>query len=78
MLAYFGYPGADEDDAEHAVRAGLALVGSEAKLSASVDAHLQIRIGIASGIVVIREELAAGQRNGTNCRQARLPLLPTA
>jgi class 3 adenylate cyclase/DNA-binding winged helix-turn-helix (wHTH) protein/predicted ATPase len=61
VLAYFGYPGADEDDAEHAVRAGLALVGSEAKLSASVDAHLRIRIGIASGIVVIREELAAGQ-----------------
>jgi class 3 adenylate cyclase len=31
VLAYFGYPGADEDDAEHAVHAGLTLVGSEAE-----------------------------------------------
>src|SRR5262249_31478656 len=31
MLVYFGYPQAHEDDAERAVRAGLALVGAVAQ-----------------------------------------------
>jgi class 3 adenylate cyclase len=34
VLAYFGYPQAHEDDAERAVRAGLALVGPVTKLDA--------------------------------------------
>ena len=32
VLAYFGYPEAHEDDAEHAVQAGLALIAAEAGL----------------------------------------------
>jgi class 3 adenylate cyclase/tetratricopeptide (TPR) repeat protein len=53
VIAYFGYPDAQEHDAENAVRAGLALVGSAAPIGAGLDAQLRPRIGIASGIVVI-------------------------
>jgi class 3 adenylate cyclase len=49
ILAYFGYPQAHEDDAERAVRAGLALVEAVAKLEAGTT--LQVRIGIATGLV---------------------------
>jgi class 3 adenylate cyclase len=51
ILAYFGYPQAHEDDAERAVRAGLALVEAVAKLEAGTT--LQVRIGIATGLVVV-------------------------
>jgi class 3 adenylate cyclase/tetratricopeptide (TPR) repeat protein len=51
LLAYFGYPRAQEDDAEQAVRAALALV------EAVADAALQVRIGIATGTVVVSELL---------------------
>ena len=57
MLAYFGYPRAQEDDAEQAVRAALALVDAVAKLQTNVDAAFQIRIGIATGTVVVSELL---------------------
>jgi class 3 adenylate cyclase/predicted ATPase len=59
LLAYFGYPDAHEHDAENAVRAGLALVGSAAQLNVGLNSRLQFRIGIASGVVVIGDELAA-------------------
>jgi class 3 adenylate cyclase len=35
VLIYFGYPAAHEDDAERAVRAGLALIDAIATLSAA-------------------------------------------
>ena len=57
VLAYFGYPRAQEDDAEQAVRAGLALVDAVANLQTDVDAALQVRIGIATGTVVVSELL---------------------
>ena len=57
VLAYFGYPQAHEDDAEQAVRAGLALVDAVANLRTDVDAALQVRIGIATGTVVVGELL---------------------
>jgi class 3 adenylate cyclase/tetratricopeptide (TPR) repeat protein len=53
VLAYFGYPNAHEDDAERAVHAGLALVGSSAKLEFGSGPSLQMRIGIATGLVVV-------------------------
>src|SRR5262249_44508250 len=49
VLAYFGYPRAQEDDAERAVRAALALVEAVAQLRTSVDDVLQARISIATG-----------------------------
>src|SRR5262249_49688249 len=58
-LAYFGYPQADEDDAERAVRAGLALIEAVVKVS-SVEA-LQVRIGIGTGVVVVGDLVGAGE-----------------
>jgi class 3 adenylate cyclase len=55
VLVYFGYPQAHEDDAELAIRAGLAVVDAVAKLStiAGPPGTLSTRIGIASGVVVV-------------------------
>jgi class 3 adenylate cyclase/predicted ATPase len=53
VLAYFGYPQAHEDDAERAARGGLALVGGATKLDAASGIALQLRIGIATGLVVV-------------------------
>jgi class 3 adenylate cyclase/tetratricopeptide (TPR) repeat protein len=52
ILAYFGYPQAHEEDAERAVRAGLALVEAVAELDGCGTA-LRSRIGIATGLVVV-------------------------
>jgi class 3 adenylate cyclase len=51
VLIYFGYPQAHEDDAEHAVRAGLELVTAVSSLN--THAALQTRVGIATGVVVV-------------------------
>jgi predicted ATPase/class 3 adenylate cyclase len=53
VLAYFGYPQAHEDDAEQATRAGLALVDAVANLRTDIGTELQVRVGIATGMVVI-------------------------
>jgi class 3 adenylate cyclase len=53
VLAYFGYPRADEHDAERAVRAGLALSEAVAGLDIALGELLQVRVGIATGLVVV-------------------------
>ena len=53
ILAYFGYPGAHEDDAERAVRAGLGSSRAIGRLSPQPGLTLQVRIGIATGTVVV-------------------------
>ena len=53
VLAYFGYPEADEHDAEQAIRAGLAVSREVAREVVGFDERLHTRIGIASGPVVI-------------------------
>ncbi|HMM90595.1 adenylate/guanylate cyclase domain-containing protein [Bradyrhizobium sp.] len=53
VLAYFGYPQAHEDDAEQATRAGLTLVDAVANLQTHIGTKLQVRIGIATGMVVV-------------------------
>ena len=60
VLAYFGYPRAHEYDAERAVRAGLALAAAVPKLTTSAGFPLQVRIGIATGQVVVGD-LAVGE-----------------
>lgn len=53
VLAYFGYPKAHEDDAERSVSAGLALIKALEKMRPAPDVELQVRIGIATGLVVV-------------------------
>jgi class 3 adenylate cyclase/predicted ATPase len=53
ILAYFGYPHAHEDDAERAVRAALDIINAVALLKTPADGALSVRIGIASGLVVV-------------------------
>jgi class 3 adenylate cyclase len=53
ILAYFGYPGAHEDDAERAVRAALELIRAIPRIETHVAVQLQCRIGIATGLVVV-------------------------
>src|SRR5262249_27937643 len=60
VLAYFGYPQANEHDAERAVQAGLALVEAMPKLTTSAGVPLQVRIGIATGLVVVGDLIGAG------------------
>lgn len=69
LLIYFGYPQAHEDDAPRAVRAALDLVEVVSKINPEMELPidaLAVRIGIATGIVVVgdigtgarREEMA--------------------
>lgn len=53
ILAYFGYPRAHEDDAERTVRAGLDIIAAVARLETRAGEPLSVRIGIATGIVVV-------------------------
>jgi len=65
VLVYFGYPAAHEHDTEQAVRAGLAIVDAVGTLKASPGLSLQTRVGIATGLVVVGEQLGTsdtGQR----------------
>jgi class 3 adenylate cyclase/tetratricopeptide (TPR) repeat protein len=65
IMVYFGWPIAHEDDAERAVRAALELVRQVKSVEAP--ASIQVRIGIATGLVVIGEgedgapQLAVGE-----------------
>jgi class 3 adenylate cyclase/predicted ATPase len=59
VLIYFGYPAAHEDDAERAVRSGLALIDAVAGLPSREP--LQVRIGAATGMVVVGDLLGSGE-----------------
>jgi class 3 adenylate cyclase/tetratricopeptide (TPR) repeat protein len=60
VLAYFGYPQAHEEDAERAVRAGLGLVEAITKLDNGAGTALRVRVGIATGIVVVGDHVGEG------------------
>ena len=60
VLVYFGYPQAHEDDAEQGVRAGLALVDAVANLRTDLDTALKVRVGIATGTVVVGDLIGEG------------------
>ena len=58
VLIYFGYPQAHEDDAERAVRAGLAVIEAVGRLPARED--LSVRLGIATGLAVVGDLIGEG------------------
>lgn len=60
VLAYFGYPRAHEDDAERAVRAGLAVVDVISRLMLPTKVRLEVRVGIGTGLVVVGETVGEG------------------
>ena len=60
ILAYFGYPRAHEDDAERTVRAGLDIAAAVARLKTRAQEPLSVRIGIATGLVVVGDLGGAG------------------
>src|SRR5436853_4944926 len=61
VLAYFGYPQAHEDDAERAVRAGLQIVTTARPVPAAPGGRLPVRVGIATGLVVVGDLIGAGE-----------------
>ena len=60
VLAYFGWPRAHEDEAERAVRAGLAVVAAVACLPIAAGEPLPARVDIATGLVVVGDLVGEG------------------
>src|SRR5215467_12996587 len=58
VLVYFGYPQAHEDDAERAARTGLAVIDAVGRLA--TQEPLNVRIGVATGLVVVGDLIGAG------------------
>src|SRR5215471_7131591 len=53
IVAFFGYPLAHEGEAKRAIHAGLEIIAALSKLDVPDVGHLAVRIGIASGLVVV-------------------------
>jgi class 3 adenylate cyclase len=66
LLIYFGYPHAHEDDAQRAVRAGLGMLTAMGDLNRGLQQakgiQLGVRIGMHTGLVVIREMGGGGRQ----------------
>jgi len=60
LVAFFGYPQAHEDDAERAVRAGLAIVAAVQGVHTGNGVPLRVRVGLHTGPVVLGREVGAG------------------
>ena len=69
LLVYFGYPAAHEDDAAHAIRAGLEIVSALDQARSQFPQPVQVRVGIHTGPVVV------GQMGGGS-RHEQLALVP--
>ncbi|MCA1438644.1 AAA family ATPase [Ensifer sp. IC4062] len=60
VLAYFGWPQAHEEEAERAVRAALATVEAVKAVSTKDSRQLSVRVGIATGLVVVGDLIGTG------------------
>ncbi len=60
VLAYFGFPHAQEDSAERAVRGGLDILSAIARLETRAGEALKVRIAVATGIVVVDDPVGQG------------------
>ncbi len=61
ILAYFCYPVANENDPERAVRAALDIVRGIATVTTPAGVPLAVRIGIATGRVIVSDLFAGGE-----------------
>ena len=59
IVAFFGFPMAHENESERAIRAGLDIIETLSTLQLPGIGRLQVRIGIAAGMVVV----TSGERN---------------
>ena len=81
ILTYFGWPTAHEEDAERAIRAALEIAQTVKRASSAKE--LSVRIGIATGPVVVGETAGSGDQSklavgSTPNLAARLQGLATA
>lgn len=60
VLAYFGFPRAFEDAAERAVRAAIGILSEVGAIEMPDGTRVQVRIGIATGLVVVGEIIGTG------------------
>ena len=60
ILVCFGYPRANENDAEQAILTGLGLIDRVGQLDVGAS-RLEIRVGIASGLVVAGDLIGTGE-----------------
>jgi class 3 adenylate cyclase/tetratricopeptide (TPR) repeat protein len=69
ILVYFGYPRAHEDEAERSARAALDIVEAMAELNAAIrrppGVELAVRIGIATGPVIVGDQIGEGTASET-------------
>ena len=63
ILAYFCYPVANENDPERAVRAALDIMRGIGVLDTPAGTALNVRIGIATGRVIVSDLFAGGQQD---------------
>jgi len=61
VVVHFGHPEAHEDDAEQAVQAGLRLCTVVKELAAEVGRALSLRVGIATGLVIVNDAANVGE-----------------
>ena len=64
LLAYFGYPQADEHQAERAVRIALRLVETAGRIDTAQLGELQVQIGVATGLAVVGGQTSAPGQPG--------------
>ena len=62
VMAYFGWPTVHEDDASRAVAVGLELAEALPRLSTPGGLPIEVRVGVATGLVVVGGESAADGR----------------
>jgi class 3 adenylate cyclase/tetratricopeptide (TPR) repeat protein len=60
ILCYFGWPRAHEDDAKRAARSGLDIVEVLRDIRAPTGEDLSVRIGVATGLVVVGDVIGDG------------------
>jgi class 3 adenylate cyclase/tetratricopeptide (TPR) repeat protein len=69
IIVYFGYPRAHEDEAERSARAALDIVDAMAELNAAIrrppGVELAVRIGIATGPVIVGDQVGEGTASET-------------
>jgi class 3 adenylate cyclase/tetratricopeptide (TPR) repeat protein len=61
LVCFFGVPQAHEDDAERAVRAGLAIVDAVRNLDGAPTGRLQVRVGMHTGPAVVAHGAGASR-----------------